>query len=79
MGTPPPLPIRGSRLAITEKMLRSRLAQKGLTGSLSADLTAVCNALGALEPQNPQMQPQARTLSAAFSRWLRSGRLEFPI
>jgi hypothetical protein len=70
MATPPPLPIRGNRLSITEKMLRSRLAQKGLTGSLSADLTAVCSALGVLETQNPQLQPQARTLSAAFNRWL---------
>jgi len=70
VGTPPPLPIRGNRLTVTEKMLRSRLAEKGLTGSISADLNSVCNALMVLEGQNQQLQPAARGLSAAFNRWL---------
>lgn len=67
---PPPLPIRGNRLDVTEKMLRSRLMSGGLTGGLSPGLTAVCNALRALEAQKPQMKPQAEALSEAFNKWL---------
>jgi hypothetical protein len=52
-------------------MLRSRLFQGGLTGSISSDLTAVCNALKALETQTPQFQPQAQALAVAFTAWLR--------
>jgi hypothetical protein len=67
---PPPVPIRGNRLEVTEKMLRGTLMMGGITGSLSSDLTAVCRALAALEVQRPQMRPQAEALSAAFNRWL---------
>ena len=69
--TPPPLPIRGNRFTITEKMLRARLVSGGITGSISNDLTAVCNALKALETQTPQLEPQAIALSKAFNTWLR--------
>jgi hypothetical protein len=51
-------------------MLRSRLFQGGLTGSISSDLTAVCNALKALEVPH-QARAQAEALAAAFSKWLR--------
>lgn len=71
MGTPPPVPIRGNRLTVTEKMVRSRMVEKGLTGAVSGDLRAVFAALNALETQTPQMQPQARALSAAVDRWLK--------
>lgn len=69
--TPPPIPIRGNRLTITEKMLRSRLFQGGITGSISSDLTALCSALKALEGQSPQMRIQAMALAKAFNTWLR--------
>ncbi|MGD0858751.1 MAG: hypothetical protein ABR912_05490 [Terracidiphilus sp.] len=69
--TPPPIPIRGNPLTVTEKMLRSCLFQGGITGSISSDLTAVCNALKALEGQTPQMRAQAMALAAAFNTWLR--------
>ena len=68
--TPPPIPIRGTPLTVTEKMVRSRLFQAGVTGSISADLTAVCNALKTLEAQKPQMRVQAIVLAEAFNKWL---------
>jgi len=69
--TPPPVPIRGTPLTVTEKMLRTCLFQGGITGSISSDLTAVCNALKALEGQTPQTRAQAMALAAAFNTWLR--------
>jgi hypothetical protein len=70
MGTnPPPIPIRGGRLAITEKMIRDRLFKGGITSKGSADLEAMCGAVRALELQTPQLPQQAVALTAAFNAW----------
>jgi len=50
-------------------MLRSLLIQGGITGAISSDLTAVCNALKALEVPH-QTRDLARSLATAFNRWL---------
>jgi hypothetical protein len=52
-------------------MLRSRLIQGGITGPVSVDLTAVCNALKTLEAQKPQTRAQAIVLANAFNKWLK--------
>jgi predicted amidohydrolase len=68
--TPPPIPIRGNRLTVTEKMLRGDLMVGGITGGISQDLTAVCNALRALELAVSQTKIQAETLSRDWAKWL---------